>query len=207
MVIKKIQFLQSVTDWKKCPEPTLPEYAFIGRSNVGKSSLVNMLAGNKSLAKTSSKPGKTQTINHFIVNDNWYLVDLPGYGFASVSKSMREQWSKYTDNYFINRENLLLVFVLVDVRLEPQKIDINFINHLGELGIPFSIIFTKADKISGAKAKKNVSAFQKALLETWEELPPHFISSAVSMQGKEEILQYIDEINQQYNAEKENTNL
>lgn len=203
MIIKKIQFLQSVTDWRKCPAATKPEYAFIGRSNVGKSSLVNMLANNKSLAKTSSKPGKTQTINHFMVNDNWYLVDLPGYGFASVSKNMREQWAKYIDNYLIHRENLQLVFVLIDIRLEPQRIDINFINHLGELGIPFSFIFTKADKIGPVKAQQNVNLFCKTLLETWEELPPHFVSSALTSQGKEEILDYIERINNQYYTPQE----
>lgn len=198
MIIKKIQYMQSVTDWRKCPPPNLPEYAFIGRSNVGKSSLVNMLANNKSLAKTSSKPGKTQTINHFIANDEWYLVDLPGYGYASVSKNMREQWARYIDNYFKHRENLQLIFVLIDIRLEPQRIDIDFINHLGELGIPFSIIFTKADKTGPVKGKHNVDLFLKRLLETWEELPPYFISSAITTQGKDEILTYIDQINNQH---------
>lgn len=195
MIIKNISFVQCVADWKKCPEPNMPEYAFIGRSNVGKSSLINMLANNSSLAKTSSKPGKTQTINHFIVNNEWYLVDLPGYGYASISKSMREKWAKMIRAYLLNRSNLQLIFVLVDSRLEPQKIDIEFINQLGEDGIPFAIIYTKSDKISATQAKNNIEKFRKKLLETWEELPQDFLSSAETKQGKEEILNYIEEVN------------
>lgn len=195
MKINKAVYLQSVVDWKKCPEANLPEYAFIGRSNVGKSSLINMLTNNKSLAKTSSKPGKTQTINHFIIDDSWYLVDLPGYGYASISKSMREKWVKMIDDYLVQRPNLQIVFVLVDSRLEPQKIDIAFINKLGENGVPFSIIFTKTDKISNAQIQRNVAAFCKKLLETWEELPPHFLSSAETGRGREEICAYIEGIN------------
>lgn len=195
MIIKNISFVQCVADWKKCPKPSLPEYAFIGRSNVGKSSLINMLANNSSLAKTSSKPGKTQTINHFIVNNEWYLVDLPGYGYANISKNMREKWSSMIRAYMLNRSNIQLIFVLVDSRLEPQKIDIEFINQLGEDGIPFAIIYTKCDKISATQARKNVEKFRTKLLETWEELPQDFLSSAETKQGKEEILNYIEEIN------------
>ncbi|MDR2979513.1 MAG: ribosome biogenesis GTP-binding protein YihA/YsxC [Bacteroidales bacterium] len=203
MVIKKIEFVQSVDHWKKCPETILPEYAFIGRSNVGKSSLVNMIGNNKSLAKISSKPGKTQTINHFIVNDEWYLVDLPGYGYATISKTMREAWVRMIDDYFINRENLQLVFVLVDARIEPQNNDIEFINNLGELGIPFSIVFTKTDKVSKQKLKEHVDDFLNRLLEFWEELPRYFITSAHTNVGRDEILYYIDEINKQYYANQE----
>ncbi|MCQ2286177.1 MAG: ribosome biogenesis GTP-binding protein YihA/YsxC [Bacteroidales bacterium] len=195
MKIKSISFLQSNTDWKKCPAPTLPEYAFIGRSNVGKSSLINMIANNSNLAKTSSKPGKTQTINHFIVNNNWYLVDLPGYGFAHISKETRANWENMILNYFQNRENLQLVFVLIDSRLEPQKIDVEFINQLGEMGMPFSIIFTKTDKLSNTKINENIKKFREKLLETWEELPPHFVTSAITNIGRDDVLDYIDQIN------------
>jgi ribosome biogenesis GTP-binding protein YsxC/EngB len=201
--MKNIEFLQSTDDWKKCPDANMPEYAFIGRSNVGKSSLINMLANNKSLAKTSSKPGKTQTINHFLADKLWYLVDLPGYGYATISKTMRENWVKMIESYLINRENLQLVFVLIDVRLEPQEKDIAFINNLGELGIPYSIIFTKSDKISKLKVADNVAAFKKKMLETWENLPPFFISSAVNSDGKDDILNYIEEINTHYENRKE----
>jgi len=196
--MKNIEFLQSTDDWKKCPDGNMPEYAFIGRSNVGKSSLINMLANNKSLAKTSSKPGKTQTINHFLVDKSWYLVDLPGYGYATISKTMRENWIKMIESYLINRENVQLIFVLIDVRLEPQEKDIAFINNLGEIGVPFAIIFTKSDKISKIKVAENAAAFKKKMLESWEELPPFFISSAVNSDGKEEIVSYIEEINKQY---------
>ncbi|MBQ7551058.1 MAG: YihA family ribosome biogenesis GTP-binding protein [Bacteroidales bacterium] len=198
MIIKNISFLQCVADWRKCPSPTLPEYAFIGRSNVGKSSLINMLANNDSLAKTSSKPGKTQTINHYLVDNSWYLVDLPGYGYATISKTMREKWAAMIRNYLLHRENLQLVFVLIDSRLEPQKIDIEFINKLGEDGVPFAVIYTKSDKISSTKAKQNIEKFRKRLLEYWEELPPDFLSSAKNKIGKEEICNYIEEINNQY---------
>jgi GTP-binding protein len=198
MQIKTITYLQSVVDWKKCPTGTLPEYAFIGRSNVGKSSLINMIANNNKLAKTSGTPGKTQTINHFVVNNQWYLVDLPGYGYAKISKTMREKWGKMIGDYVTNRENLQLLFVLIDSRLEPQKIDLEFINQLGELEIPFGIIFTKTDKLSHVKCTQNMEAFKNCLLETWDELPPTFKTSAVSTVGKEELLNLIDEINQQY---------
>ncbi|MBP5709659.1 MAG: YihA family ribosome biogenesis GTP-binding protein [Bacteroidales bacterium] len=195
MKIKKTAFLQSVTDWRQCPKSQLPEYAFIGRSNVGKSSLINMLVQNSTLAKTSSKPGKTQTINHFIVNDEWYLVDLPGYGFAHTSKETRAKWAAMIDEYLQRRTNLVNLFVLIDSRLEPQNIDVEFINKLGEFGIPFSITFTKADKISGTKLNTNVNQFLDKLTETWEELPPHFITSSVTGKGREEILDFIESIN------------
>lgn len=203
MIIKSAEYLQSEADWRKCPPPNLPEYAFIGRSNVGKSSLINMLTNNKSLAKTSSKPGKTQTINHFLINKNWYLVDLPGYGFAKTSKTNREKWQKMISDYLLFRENLQLVFVLVDARIEPQRIDIDFMNNLGESGIPFTIIFTKTDKISSGKTMSNVQKMKNVLSETWEELPIMMKSSAVSTAGKEEILNFIEEINQQYQSSNE----
>ena len=190
-MIKTITFLQSETDWRKAPPPALPEYAFIGRSNVGKSSLINMLANHKTIAKTSSKPGKTQTINHFLVNNAWYLVDLPGYGYAKISKTMREKWAKMINDYLVLRENLQVVFVLIDARLEPQKIDLEFINSLGEKQIPFALIFTKSDKLSATKVSQNVEDFKKAMLETWEELPSIFVSSAVTAKGREDILKYI----------------
>lgn len=194
MEIKQAEYLQSVVDWKKCPAPTMPEFAFIGRSNVGKSSLINMLTRNSSLAKTSSKPGKTQTINHFLIDKSWYLVDLPGYGYAGVSKTLREKWTGMIDQYFMQRPNLQLVFVLVDSRLEPQKNDIDFINKLGELGVPFSIVFTKTDKISNAQIQRNVQLFKNKMLETWEEIPQYFLSSAENGRGREEICNYIGEI-------------
>lgn len=200
MLIKTAEYLQSEADWRKCPSPNLPEYAFIGRSNVGKSSLINMLVNNKSLAKTSSKPGKTQTINHFLINKNWYLVDLPGYGFAKISKTTREKWQKMISDYLLFRENLQVVFVLVDARLEPQQIDIDFINNLGEKGIPFAIIFTKTDKNSSGKTMSNMQKMKNVLAETWEELPLMLKSSAISGAGKEEILNFIEVINQQYHS-------
>ena len=194
-MIKTITFLQSEVDWRKAPPPSLPEYAFIGRSNVGKSSLINMLANNKSIAKISSRPGKTQTINHFLVNNAWYLVDLPGYGYAKISKTMREKWAKMINDYLVLRENLRTVFVLIDARLEPQKLDLEFINSLGEMGMPFALIFTKSDKLSALRVSQNVETFKQAMLETWEELPPVFISSAVTGKGQMEILEYIYAIN------------
>ena len=198
MEIKTAEYLQSEVDWRKCPASDKPEYAFIGRSNVGKSSLINMLTNNRNLAKTSSKPGKTQTINHFLMNKTWYLVDLPGYGFAKTSKTNREKWQKMISDYLLHRENLQVVFVLVDSRLEPQQIDVDFINNLGENGLPFAIIFTKADKISTGKAMSNIQKMKNRLYETWEELPLMIKSSSVSGLGKEQILDYIEEINQQF---------
>lgn len=200
MIIKTAEYLQSEADWRKCPPPTMPEYAFIGRSNVGKSSLINMLTNHKSLAKTSSQPGKTQTINHFLINKEWYLVDLPGYGFARTSKTNREKWRKMISDYLLFRENLQLVFVLVDSRLEPQQIDVDFINNLGENGIPFAIIFTKIDKISSGQAMSNMQKMKNRLSETWEEMPLMMQSSAVSGFGKEPILNNIETINQQFNS-------
>ena len=196
--IKSIKFLQSEADWKKCPKDKFPEFAFIGRSNVGKSSLINMLADDKTLAKTSSKPGKTQTINHYKVDNRWYLVDLPGYGYASISKTMREKWMKMIDSYLQFRKNLQLVFVLIDIRLEPQEIDIEFINKLGEKGVPFSLIFTKADKIGKNKGAVSVRAFCRKLMETWEDLPPFFVCSAVDGRGKTDLLNYIGQVNETY---------
>lgn len=205
--IKNVKFLKSEVDYKKCPADNRPEFAFIGRSNVGKSSLINMLANHKDLAKISSKPGKTQTINHYDVDKLWYLVDLPGYGYASISKTMREKWEKMIDNYLKHRKNLQLVFVLIDIRLEPQEIDINFINKLGELGLPFSLIFTKADKIGKNKGAISVRNFCRKLMETWEDLPPFFVCSSVDGRGKNDVLNYIQQINEFYynqkNQEKE----
>ena len=177
-----------------CPQDTKSEYAFIGRSNVGKSSLINMLTNNKKLAKTSATPGKTLLINHFIINKEWYLVDLPGYGFAKRSKKEQQKLEQMISGYILQREQLVNVFVLIDIRLEPQKIDLEFMEWLGQSQIPFSIIFTKADKLSTTKGKTNVEAYKKRLLEDWEELPPIFITSAENRQGKEEVLNYIDEI-------------
>ncbi|MBQ3740706.1 MAG: YihA family ribosome biogenesis GTP-binding protein [Bacteroidales bacterium] len=204
MTIKSAQFMQSVTDWKKCPAAHLPEYAFIGRSNVGKSSLINMLVRNSKLAKTSSKPGKTQTINHFLINQNWYLVDLPGYGYASISKTMREKWTKMIRDYLLLRENLQVVFVLVDSRLEPQKIDLDFINSLGEDGVPFAIIFTKTDKLSANKVQGNVQRLKNKLAESWEEMPYMMLSSAETGKGRDEILNFIEQINEQYHSSNKN---
>lgn len=203
MIIKSAEFIQSVTDWRKCPPANLPEYAFIGRSNVGKSSLINMLVNNKKLAKTSSKPGKTQTINHFLINKNWYLVDLPGYGYASISKAMREKWQKMISDYLIQRENLQVIFVLIDSRLEPQKIDLEFISNLGASGIPFALIFTKTDKISTSKVQSNVQKFYNKLAEEWEEMPYRMLSSSETGKGKDDILTYIEQINSQYNRKVE----
>ncbi|MDP4184547.1 MAG: ribosome biogenesis GTP-binding protein YihA/YsxC [Bacteroidota bacterium] len=195
MEIKSARFVISSTDISKCPKPNIPEFAFIGRSNVGKSSLINMLCNKKGLAKTSSQPGKTQCINHFIIDDNWYLVDLPGYGFAKVSKTQREKWQKFIDKYLLYRENLICVFVLIDSRIEPQMPDLEFMLWLGNQGIPFSMIFTKTDKIGTTQIEKNIAVYKKTMLNYWEELPPMFISSAVSKRGKEEILNYIEQYN------------
>lgn len=198
MKINTAEFIISNSDAAKCPKEMLPEYAFIGRSNVGKSSLINMITNHKSLAKTSSRPGKTQLINHFKINNNWFLVDLPGYGYAKVSKSIKAAFQKFITDYFERREQLTCAFVLVDIRLEPQKIDLEFITYLGTIEIPFCIVFTKADKIGKTKVDQSVAQYRKALLaNNWEEMPPHFVTSSESGQGKEELLQYIDQINQQ----------
>ena len=180
-----------------CPADNKPEYAFIGRSNVGKSSLINMLTNNKRLAKTSSTPGKTLLINHFIINNEWYLVDLPGYGYAKRSKKEIDKLDQMIRGYILQREQLVNVFVLIDVRLEPQKIDLEFIEWLGLSSVPFAIVFTKADKLSVGKVAANVEAYKKKLLETWEELPPIFVTSSEKRQGRDEVLDYIDRINKE----------
>lgn len=195
MEIKSAEFILSNTDYRKCPAPEKPEYAFIGRSNVGKSSLINMLCGKKGLAKTSSTPGKTLLINHFLVNNIWYLVDLPGYGFAKVSKDEREKLENMIRGYLQNRKNLLSVFVLIDCRIPPQQKDLDFINGLGEKFIPFSIVFTKADKLSRTKLEASVKSFKEKLLQTWNELPPTFITSAEIKTGRDEVLNYIEKTN------------
>ncbi|SEG01587.1 MULTISPECIES: ribosome biogenesis GTP-binding protein YihA/YsxC [Parabacteroides] len=195
MEIKSAEFVISNTDVKKCPEGNLPEYAFIGRSNVGKSSLINMLTNKKGLAMTSQKPGKTQLINHFIINNEWYLVDLPGYGFAQHGKSGREKLKCIIEDYILEREQLVCLFLLVDCRHEAQKIDLEFMEWLGENGIPFTIIFTKTDKITKGRLQENLKAYKEKLLETWEELPPILVSSSEKREGRDEILNYIEEIN------------
>ena len=196
MKINSVSFVKSSQKWQDCPEPNLPEYAFIGRSNVGKSSLINALMNQKDLAKTSQTPGKTQLINHFLVNEEWYLTDLPGYGYARVSKSQRKDFEKLITNYILNRENLVHLFVLVDIRHLPQKIDLEFIEWCGENQISFSIIFTKSDKMkTQAAAEKSVAEYKKILLETWEELPNIFITSAEKKLGGEQILDFIEETN------------
>ncbi|MBN8567528.1 MAG: YihA family ribosome biogenesis GTP-binding protein [Flavobacteriales bacterium] len=197
MKINTAEFVISNSDVSKCPKDPLPEYAFIGRSNVGKSSLINMITNHKSLAKTSSKPGKTQLINHFKINNNWFLVDLPGYGYAKVSKKTKDTFQQFITDYFEKREQLVCAFVLIDIRLEAQKIDLEFINYLGESEIPFCLIFTKADKIGKTKVQNQIAAYKKQLLANdWEEMPPFFVSSSLEGTGKDEILHYIDQINQ-----------
>jgi GTP-binding protein len=198
MKISEAIFLQSNTDYQKCPKPDKPEYAFIGRSNVGKSSLINTIVQKKDLAKTSQTPGKTQLINHFQIDKKWYLVDLPGYGYAKVSKVEREKFEKMIHEYLENRENLICTFVLVDVRHEPQKIDLEFIHNLGEKGIPFCLVFTKADKLSKTAVDKNVEQYKEKMLETWEEMPQFFITSSVNGSGKDEILRTISELNKEF---------
>ena len=195
MEIKNAEFTLSAPMVSMCPKDTKPEYAFIGRSNVGKSSLINMLTRNKKLAKTSATPGKTLLINHFIINKEWYLVDLPGYGFAKRSKKEVARLEQMINGYILQREQLVNVFVLVDVRLEAQKIDLEFIEWLGQSSVPFAIVFTKADKLTQNKVAQNVAAYKKVLEETWEELPPIFITSSESRQGRDEVLQYIEDIN------------
>lgn len=192
MKITSAEFISSYADVRKCPAPDKAEFAFIGRSNVGKSSLINMLVESRGLAKTSSKPGKTQTINHFLINKNWYLVDLPGYGYASVSKSTRQGFGQMIEDYVLKRENLSCIFILIDSRLEPQKSDLSFINWVGSKGVPISILFTKADKLKKNELAKNTKQFEKTLAEDWDELPPTFITSAETKGGREEVLAYID---------------
>ena len=195
-LIKTARFVISNTDIKKCPNDGKPEYAFIGRSNVGKSSLINMLTGHRKLAMTSATPGKTLLINHFIVNDEWYLVDLPGYGYAKRSKTQNEQLEHIISSYILDREAMTLLFVLIDCRHEPQKIDLEFFQWLGENGVPFSIIFTKADKLTKTALALNIESYKKRLLEEWEELPPVFVTSSETSLGRDEILQYIAQINE-----------
>jgi GTP-binding protein len=195
MEIRSAEFVISNTRVDKCPQGHLPEYAFIGRSNVGKSSLINMLTKRPKLAMTSSTPGKTLLINHFLVNGEWYLVDLPGYGFAQRGKKQVDKIQKIIEDYILEREQMTNLFVLIDIRLEPQQIDLEFMEWLGENGVPFSIIFTKADKLTGGKAKAQVNAYLRKLDEQWEELPPYFISSSEKKLGRNEILDYIEEIN------------
>lgn len=191
MDIESAAFVSSHADVKKCPPPDKPEFAFIGRSNVGKSSLINMLTGRRKLAKTSGTPGKTQTINHFIINDRWFLVDLPGYGFANVSRDKRAGFGKMIEEYILKRENLYCLFILIDSRHEPQKIDTEFIQWTGSRGIPIALIFTKSDKLKRNELEKNVSGYKSALLKTWEELPPLFVTSANTKTGREELLRFI----------------
>ena len=194
MEIRQASFVMSNTQIAKCPAHGLAEYAFIGRSNVGKS-LINMLTNHKGLAKTSSKPGKTQLINHFLINKNWYLVDLPGYGYAQVSKQSKRVFQQFITDYFKKRKELVCAFVLVDIRHKPQKIDLEFMQWLGENTIPFAIIFTKADKLTDKLIEEHITAYQGILLEQWEEMPPYFISSSVNKLGRTEILNYIEDIN------------
>jgi GTP-binding protein len=195
MIVKQSEFVISNTDIKKCPSPTIPEYAFIGRSNVGKSSLINSITKRKSLAKISGKPGKTQLINHFIINDSWYLVDLPGYGYASVSKKQRLEFAKFIRTYLLERKNLMCLFVLIDSRLKPQKIDFEFMTWLGEVNIAFVICFTKLDKLSKTAAQKNITFYKEEMLKTWEELPQMFYTSSVKEMGQKEILSFIGNTN------------
>ena len=193
MEIRKAQFIVSNSDYKKCPDTGKPEFAFIGRSNVGKSSLINKLVGNKGLAKTSVRPGKTQLINHFLINDSWYLVDLPGYGFARVSKSERGIWKKMIMDYLAERESLVNTFVLIDSRIEPLPIDLDFLAWMGGNGLPLSVVFTKVDKQNQSQTAKNVNAFKQAMLKQWDELPPIFLTSSVSGTGRGPLLNYIDQ--------------
>ena len=200
MEIKQAAFVVSNTQVAKCPTHKLPEYAFIGRSNVGKSSLINMLTNHKGLAKTSSKPGKTQLINHFLINKEWYLVDLPGYGYAKVSKQSKKTFQQFITNYFKKRRELVNAFVLVDIRHEPQKIDLEFMQWLGENAIPFAIVFTKADKLTEKQIQEHVTSYSEILLQQWEEMPPYFITSSENRLGKEDLLSYIETINQSLKA-------
>ncbi len=195
MIIRTAEFIISNSDYSMCPQDNKPEYAFIGRSNVGKSSLINMLTDRKGLAKTSSTPGKTMLINHFLINDEWYLVDLPGYGYARRGKEGREKIRQIIEDYILEREQLTNLFVLIDSRHEPQKIDIEFMEWLGEFGVPFAIVFTKSDKQGPLRLQQNIEAYKNTLLETWEELPPIFVTSSEKKKGGEEVLDYIDSIN------------
>lgn len=201
MEIKKSEFVISAPTVSKCPSDTKPEYAFIGRSNVGKSSLINMLCNHKNLAKTSATPGKTLLINHFIINNEWYLVDLPGYGFAKRSKSVQQKITNMITSYILQREQLINTFVLVDIRHEQQKIDREFIDWLGQSNVPFAIIFTKADKLGPVRARQNAEAWMRKLFDTWEELPPYFVTSSETKAGRDEVLGYIEQINAELKGE------
>ena len=200
MDIKSASFLVSNTTFKKCPMDGKPEFAFIGRSNVGKSSLINMITGKKKLAKTSSTPGKTQLINHFEINEDWYLVDLPGYGYAKASKKSRQSWEVFITEYLLHRESLMTTFVLIDARLPPQKIDLEFMNWCGGKGIPFSLVFTKTDKLSSSALQRNLTGYKKEILKFWDELPPVFVTSSESKFGREPLLNYIDVILKAFKA-------
>jgi len=205
MKINTAEFIVSNSQVSKCPKEILPEYAFIGRSNVGKSSLINRLTGNKNLAKTSTKPGKTQLINHFKINSNWFLVDLPGYGYAKVSKKTKKTFQKFITDYFENRTQLVSAFVLIDIRHQAQKIDLDFLRYLGESQIPFAIVFTKSDKIGTTKIQTHVTTFQKQMLaDGWEFFPDYFVTSSLNQKGKDELLDYIDDINQKWFKEQSN---
>lgn len=193
MIIQSATFVKSSTTLSQCPDPVKPEFAFIGRSNVGKSSLINMVTGWSKLAKTSGQPGKTRTINHFEINEEWYLADLPGYGYAKVSSKLRDNWVKEVENYIIGRENLIYLFVLLDSRIKPQEIDLRFMEMVGMSQIAFARVFTKTDKLKKKEIENSVSAYDKVMLERWEELPPSFISSAIDKTGREEILNFIQQ--------------
>ena len=200
MDITSAEFVISNTDVKKCPPGILPEYAFIGRSNVGKSSLINMLTGRKGLAMTSATPGKTMLINHFLINKSWYIVDLPGYGYARRGQKGKSQIQRIIEDYILEREQMTILFVLIDSRLDPQVIDIEFMGWLGEHGIPFSIVFTKGDKLKGGRLNSNIQQYLKKLKEQWEELPPYFMTSSENRMGKKELLDYIESINKELNT-------
>lgn len=201
MIVSSAEFVKSSQELNQCPQPDMPEFAFIGRSNVGKSSLINMLVEKKDLAKTSSQPGKTQLINHFLINEEWYLVDLPGYGYAKTSMENRKKWRKMIEDYLLKRVNLLTVFVLVDSRLEPQKIDLEFINFLGENQVPITLIFTKTDKQSAKKTEESLERFKETLSEYWEELPEIILTSSEKRVGREDVLETIDKIIPFFNKE------
>lgn len=204
MIIKTAEFVMSNSEVAKCPNELLPEYAFIGRSNVGKSSLINMLTNHKSLAKTSGKPGKTQLINHFLINKNWFLVDLPGYGYAKVSKTAKKKFQQFITAYFEQRQQLISAFVLIDIRHTPQKIDLDFMQWLGEKGIPFSIIFTKADKLKPKAIERHVDNYSEHMLQFWESMPNYFVTSSSKQIGREAVLQFIDDTNTEIKALKRN---
>lgn len=205
MPVKQAEFFVSNSDPAQCPQPDRPEYAFIGRSNVGKSSLINMLTSRSSLAKISGKPGKTQLINHFIIDNEWYLVDLPGYGYAQVSKTEREKFALLIDGYLTTRPNLLCIFVLVDARIEPQKLDLDFITNLGQRGLPFVIVFTKTEKLGPTKLQLTLDNYRAKLLEIWEETPQFFVTSAVTAAGREDILSFVHPLNVEYFQERKGT--